>query len=712
MKKFLSLFFVVVLLVSVFAIATKAADTQTQTQYYAVDSSCLVKSKLLDDGTVPTFKAVSNQYNGLLVGLPVDAVYKKNDRLFEAVADYTAEYFDNTGKKIDTDGVHLGTTDKVVVYDANNNVVAQYGLVTYGDADGDGVFDALDAFIASLCLEGHIEATASPAVYEAVKPRENVDNVTVDEYDYQKIVNDVLTEESSRKENLKGRKKPVDESISFESIIYPCDGSAKNAQVSIPDNNFKKLVTIDYNGSTTAPSVPGIYKVTANVPESDEYLVTPGTIDLGFMVIAPKTGTGYTTIVDNANKNIVIDINKPNATGADLTGYIKNMVNSVYALNVNSKSVASSSDLLSALALRKFNYYTTASNVITITEKSITSLDDTTNAALGCYLPDDLTLWNNVNAQKNVPVSVSDGTNTLTYNIIFRQNSAKVEDLDRTLFFTKANAVRGQRKVSPPDSTGVDEKTLIFTTNYKEVFVSGQRKAVSETGNMENVLRTVVGAGKNHPTLISSLGGTGLKTVLLGDVDTIMFVSSSTKTGLPAFSSSSQILYNGDMRRYSSFGSDDLLTNSTEFLRLLNNVLGGLDISVNVTSKTSALIGKSGWCRYACADDVTGLRYTSDMFMEFTNVSSADAHRTLTVENVDGCTITTTPAQGTSGTGDNAYYPRERMIVNEPFRVTASLKAGYKLSVKDANGNDVPYEAEHNWYIMPSSNVTVTAVPE
>jgi hypothetical protein len=388
--------------VGVFVIATKAGDSQTQ--YYTVDSSCLVKSKLLDDGTVPTFKKVSGVYNGLLVGLPVDAEYKENDRFFEPVAGYTVEYFDKTGKRIDTDGVHLGTTDKVVVYDKNNNIAAQYGLVTYGDAGGDGVFDALDAYIASLCLNGHIEPAEVPDVYEAVKPRLNSDNAEMDANDYSKIVNDVLAVEPD--ENLKGRKKPVDETISFESIIYACDGKAKTAAVSIPDSNFKKIVAIEYNGSQTAPTTPGIYSITAVIPDETEYLVTPGTKELGFMVVAPKTGTGYETVVDNANKNIIIDISEPNETGADLTGYIKNMVNSAYTMNVNSKSVASSGDLLNALALRGFNYYTTANNIITITEKSITTLDDTTNAALGCYLPDDITLWNNVNAQKTVPVSL------------------------------------------------------------------------------------------------------------------------------------------------------------------------------------------------------------------------------------------------------------------------------------------------------------------
>jgi hypothetical protein len=51
------------------------------------------------------------------------------------------------------------------------------------------------------------------------------------------------------------------------------------------------------------------------------------------------------------------------------------------------------------------------------------------------------------------------------------------------------------------------------------------------------------------------------------------------------------------------------------------------------------------------------------------------------------------------------------MTQYEPFRVSATLADGYKLSVKDVDGNNVPYEAEHGWYIMPAADVIVTAVP-
>lgn len=715
MKRILSLFFVVILLIGVFAVAT-TATAATETKYWSVSPKCLVKSKVLDDGSVPTFKEATGNVNGILVGIPTYAVY--GDDLFQPETGYSIKYFKKDGQQVELSQTHLGTADKVVVYDKDNNVAAQYGLVTYGDADGDGVFDALDAFYAGLCFNGFIEPEEAPELYEAVKPRLNVDNEDVELEDYQRIVNDFLTKEELREENLKGRKFPIDETISLESVIYPCDGNVKNAPVVVADAEFlKECVTLAYNGGE-APSTPGIYKVTATVSTDEKYLVTPGTTDLGFMVIAPKTGTGYTTTVDNTNKTIVIDINKPNEKGADLTGYISNMVNSAYSLNVNSKNVASSSDLLTALALRSFDYYTTTSNVITITSKSIASFDDTANAALGCYLPDDFTLWNNTNAQKLIPVSVNDGANEFNYNIVFKQDSAKVTELDRALFFDKVGALRPQRGTSPYKSTGKTETNAFGSTkNYKEVFAIGQRKLVTETNSNENVLRTVVGAGNLHPTLLESLGATGLKTILIGNADTIRFESADKKSNLSSFTTESQLLYDDDMRRYSAITSDELKDLSgilggnsklTKFMDLINGVLEGLNIKLTAFSKTDSLIGKTGWVRYACADDGTGLRYTSEMYLEFVNVTAEDDHRSLLVTPVDGCTITTSPAQTITGT----YYKRDRMIYKEPFTVTAKLKPGYKLSVTDANGNPVDYDAETGWYIMPNSNVMVTAIPE
>ena len=707
MKKFLAIALLIVLVASVFVVASTAAETPT---YWAISSNCLIKSKVLDDGTVPTFKAVdsSDDADGLLVGLPTNATY--GDAFFQAKDGYTLKYLNKDGNEITSSTAHIGTTDKVVVY-KDGVIAAEYGLVTYGDADGDGVFDVIDAAIAALCQTGKMDATDNPAVYESVKPRAGFDNTYVEAEDYSQIVNDALKGNENLEENLKGRKTPIDDTLNFESVIYANTGAEKAATVIANDSRVK--YSIKYNDGDTVPKESGIYSVTAEVADSEKYLVTPGTRELGFIVIAPKGSSetisssdktpAYTTIVDNANKTITIDITKPNATGADLTGYINGWLNSAYKLSVNSKAASSSAELGTALALTKYNYYKTASNIVSITEKSITDTAVTTNAALGCYLPDDYTLWNNNAATKTVPVTVSDGDQTFNYTISFKQNGKKIAALEETLLLSgsRAAGARGQRSSDPVANASL-------TNN---LFVECKRRYTAETSAYENVTRIAVYVPASYisfleKTMAGSMSGTGFKTILLGDADTIGFLSANKKSSFPAVTKDSMhILYDtteGNLR-FSGYDTALALKKQAVIMDLVDKVLGGMNLGITVdeSTKPSELVNKTGWCRYLCADDVTGLRYTTDYHLEFMKVdASQDTHRTLSVTAVDGCKISIS----------NPTTNLDRMTYAEPFRVTATLPEGYKLSVKDASGKDVYYEAEHDWYIMPNSNVTVTAV--
>ena len=88
MKRFLSLILTVVLLISTVAIAANAV---TETTYWSVNSACLVKSKLLADNTVLSYKPTTGDCDGLLLGIPTDAVY--GDDFFQAKDGYKIKYF-------------------------------------------------------------------------------------------------------------------------------------------------------------------------------------------------------------------------------------------------------------------------------------------------------------------------------------------------------------------------------------------------------------------------------------------------------------------------------------------------------------------------------------------------------------------------------------------------------------------------------------------
>ncbi len=686
MKKVLSIALLLVLVASALIVVSTATETPT---YWSISADCLVKAKVLDDGTVPTFKQVetsSGVYEGLIVGLPTYATI--GDELFEAKDGYYFLYFNNQGEEIGSSYIHIGTTDKIVVYDDNNQVVAEYSLVTYGDADGDGVFDVIDSTIAALCLNDLMDSSDSAAIYEAVKPRAGVDNDTVEAEDYQQVVNDCVKDESELEENLKGRKTPIDETLTFESVIYSNNGATRTAAVTAADSNFKNLVTINYNGSATAPSASGIYAVTAYVPDSETYLVTPGERKLGFIVIAPKAATGYGIAVDNTNKKITVNITNNHTSNSTLAGYFEGWLNSAYTLNVGGTS--NPATVASTLPNRSFEVYSGQSSTLVKTGNT---------AVLGSYLPDDETLWTNNTASNSKAVTVSNGDTSFDFTVAFQQDEATVENLKRAYFMDCADAARGQR--TDYTSTKNSDGTLNVSSDVKDVNLFVKEKNGYPTAR--------IAVKKSSATCYNALSGTGVKGVLVGRTDAVAIQASSTAdfTGKTVES-----LFEDNGYRYSNYSG----TNMTNCIPIMNSVLSGLGIEMPtsllklISYKVSNFIGKTGYCNYRCSGASTGIRYNTVFYLEFANISSSgeDASRTIT---------TNTPANGTITVNPANQYLHERvyehtiMNAGEPVIVTATPASGYKLkslTVTKSDGTTVEV-ASDGYFLMPASNVTINA---
>ncbi len=684
MKKFLSIALLLVLLGTLFVVATTAAEADT---YWSISAECLVKARVLDDGTVPTFKKVetsSGVYEGLIVGLPTTATVA--DDFFEAKDGYNISYYDNMEEELGSNA-HLGTTDKVVVFDDNNRVVAEYGIVTYGDADGDGVFDIIDISISALCLKGYMDATDSPAVYEAVKPRAGVDNEYVQAEDYQQIVNDSIKDESELEENLKGRKIPVDETLSFESVIYANTGATRTAAVTA-DSDFKSIVTIKYNGSATAPSASGIYAVTATVPESEKYLVTPGERNLGFIVIAPQASTGYKVTADNANKKITIGTTDNDTSNATLAAAFEKWLNSSYTLNIG--GTVNPATVASALPNRSFEVYTGQKTTLVKTGNT---------AVLGSYLPDDNTLWKNNTATNSKTVTLSKGDVSFAFNLYFQQDEATVEASKRAYFMNCADAARGQRT----DWTSTTSNGVV--TNIKE-----DVKSVNLFVKMKNGYPCARVAVKDSgATCYDALSGTGVKGVLVGRDDSVAIQASSTNdfTGKAIES-----LFEDNGYRYSQYSGTDM----TNCVPIMNSVLSGLNISIptNLISlyfyKVSNFVGKTGYCNYLCNGLNSNIRYNTVFYLEFVNYAGTgeDAHRTITVGTPTNGTISVNPVNQNLHT---KVYEYTIMNAGEPVIVTATPATGYKLkalTVTKADGTLVDI-ASDGYFLMPESDITINA---
>ena len=685
MKRFLSIPLLLVLIGTLLVVATTAAEADT---YWSISADCLVKARILDDGTVPTFKKVESSagvYEGLIVGLPTTATV--GDDFFEAKDGYNISYYDSMEEEL-ASNAHLGTTDKIVVYNENNQVVAEYGIVTYGDADGDGVFDIIDIAISALCLNGLMDSSDSPAVYEAVKPRAGVDNEYVQAEDYQQIVNDSIKDESELEENLKGRKIPVDETLSFESVIYTNNGATRTAAVTAADSNFKNIITINYNGSATAPSASGIYAITATVPESEKYLVTAGERNLGFLVIAPKAATGYKVTADNSNKKITIGTTDNDTSNSTLAAEFEKWLNSSYTLNIG--GTVNPATVASALPNRSFEVYTGQKTTLVKTGNT---------AVLGSYLPDDNTLWANNTASNSKTVTLSKGDVSFAFNLYFQQDAATVEAAKRAYFMDCADAARGQRT----DWTSTTSNGVV--SNIKE-----DVKSVNLFVKMKNGYPCARVAVKNSSaTCYDALSGTGVKGVLVGRSDSVAIQASSTNdfTGKTIES-----LFEDNGYRYSQYSGTDM----TNCVPIMNSVLSGLNISIptNLISlyfyKVSNFVGKTGYCNYLCNGLNTNIRYNTVFYLEFSNFASSgeDASRTITTNTTTNGTITVNPTNQHLHT---KVYEHTIMNAGEPVVVTATPATGYKLkslTVTKSDGTLVDI-ASDGYFLMPDSNITINA---
>ena len=675
MKKILAIALLLVLVASVLAIASSAADAP---DYWEINRNCLVKVMGIEDEegniTVPSFKEVAENNSGcdgLIVGLPTFATV--GDEFFEAKEGYYFVYTDAKGNELYYADDHLGTADKLVVYDENDEIAATYGLVTYGDADGDGVFDVIDSSIAARCLNGFLDATEAPEVYEAVKTRLGMNNDLVEIEDYQQVVNDCIVGEVE--ENLKGRKIPIDQTILFDSVIYENTGATREAVYSTVDENLK-ITDIKYNGSEETPLASGIYSVTATIADSERYLVTPGEVDLGFIVIAPASAAtdGYKIIVDDTNKKIVVATTDNSKTNVPLKAEFEKWLNEAYELTIGSTKNPTTVD--STLPKRDFVIYSNQSANLTQVASP---------AVLGSYLPDDETLWANNTASNSTKVNVSTDDVSFDFSVCFQQDEVTIKNAKSAYLLAAAVNARGQRTTS-------NATAYVYAKEIKGY--PAVRVAIKD----------------DSKDCASVLGGTGLKTVLVGISDAIAIQTSRNESFSGAEVISLFYEKNNNIR-YSKLElgmSGEGIKNAGIVLPLVDKVLSGMNMSMPTDPfslkftpvSNLNLTGKSGFCNYRCSAEEINIRYNTVYYLEFMDYNNTeDSHYKLTV----GSNVTMVlPPKKTD------YY-LDRMAGNDI--VLATAPAGYKLKLTDANGNEIPMQDE-GYFLMPYSNATLTAVAE
>ncbi|NMP37443.1 MAG: hypothetical protein GX051_04880 [Clostridiales bacterium] len=443
-------------------------------------------------------------------------------------------------------------------------------------------------------------------------------------------------------------------------------GSALTAAVSkVSNDDF--TYTVKYNGSETKPTDVGVYFITADIAESENYNAL-NDIALGSMIVAPANGTGYTVNVDSASRKISVAISKPNSPNATLLADVLKYYNSAAAsLKVGTVDISSGDALKSALDFRALDMYTYSSNTVSIAQ----STDN-----LGSFLVADNALWNDNLAANQKNLSFTSATTpalSASFKIEFLQNSATVESLKESHFMTQAQAVRGQRTTEASPSVW----------NYAKIV------------NGEKVMRCAV--KDSSATVYNALSGSGLKTLIIGN-NKLMWINPSKTNN---FSSSTPVsMFDSDNVRISSYSGLSMLS----ALDVMKSVTKSMGISLpSAFGKISTCVGQSGYGQFRSVDYASsGIRYSDVYKVEFTNYNATqDDHHTATI-NADAAKGKVTLSGITQA---------DRLSYGEYVVMAPTAVSGYKLdsiTVTDASGNIVP--VTNNRFVMPASNVTINAV--
>jgi hypothetical protein len=380
-----------------------------------------------------------------------------------------------------------------------------------------------------------------------------------------------------------------------------------------------------------------------------------------------------------------------NASNTKLAAEFEKWLNSAYTINIG--GTVNPATVASALPNRSFEVYKGETQKTTLVKENST-------AVLGSYLPDDETLWTNNFAANTKTVTLTNGTATFSFDLLFQQDAETIEAAKRTYFMDGADAARGQRT----DYTSEKDK------NTGELKVSSDKKYVNLFVKMKNGYPTVRMCVKSSSaTCATAIAGTGMKGVLVGRADSVAFQASQT----PDFTGKEVVsMFEDSGYRLRQYGVDD----PANLMPVVNKVVAGMGISLPTDpfslalTRLSKFVGKKGYCNYLCSGLNTNIRYNTVYFLEFANIDSSgeDANRTITVGTPANGTITVNPA--------NTYlhervYEHTIMNAGEPVIVTATPASGYKLkaiTVTKADGTQVSVGAD-GYFLMPESNVTINA---
>jgi len=705
-------------------------------EYVPANGDCVLQLRVGADGKVPVYYT-----NGLLVGIPVGT--KVSDGLLKAPDGKTLSYSPDNGVlstgtvvtvssgesytlvtygDINGDSV-LDALDATMIqryvhHHRNGASAAQLEAALIDDDDETEVMDFSMFVNLSVSNEEFLKNQKKPlALCTASTPADGVatgsaycpamtvseDGVALSAGDYTLSYSSntasgtgTVTATAAESSEYVGELSKSFTIYSLDGVGYPDTllantGAAQTAALTGLTGGLASFTpAYTYNGSATAPSAAGVYRVGATFTNSDGTSVSK---TYGSMIIAPASTGDYGVDADNDTKTVTVRIKKPYNADTALATDFGNWASMAESASVGGTAVTASnviSKLQSRTSFTKYyNELKSATNRVGNSYNQVYVRTQQLSNVLGCLLAADDTLW----ADNLSVVTRSITVNGCAIGIKLQQDPVAVQEAEDGFVLYRGGSGRGQRGNSS-----------------LAAFYSIKSDLNTRRGNMH------IYVADSSAKMATSLGGTGLKTAFLAHNDSLAVKVSKTQS----FTGSKMNLYDSNNQRYSSYdytyNKDGLqkwldLFDIYNHLSSFNDILTGMGFpSIGSDTQLSSYVGKTGYMNYYNASYNTGLRYNSVCKVEFTNKSSTDVEYTLATPTAVNGTYKAYDTANDKGVFATSNAINSRMQTNELLHVVATPASGYvldKIQIVNASGTVLTTADANGDILMPASNGTL-----
>lgn len=361
----------------------------------------------------------------------------------------------------------------------------------------------------------------------------------------------------------------------------------ENYRQSINPGNVYKGLTLLYNG-TNALSEPATNLVTANIETRAGILKTG--YPIGFIIVGIQSNSSYDIVIEDNTININI-LRLIDSNAGLLESLEKYINNSFYTTSKEGTAINSIDDVIVKRDYGKF-----VSPSWTYSNDYLGSLLPGKDQTAG-NPPDESELWANPFASRIYTLDFSvPGTNA-QYNglkIVIKQSEISVNNAKETLY-------NGKYNISITQINEHIQYTVTKESNYKKIDIK--------------ILNLNSGFLNTKGWISLTLSGTGLKTMMIGDSNSVMEkMAGSSESIDEANSATPYSLYYNNKKMGAITEKAEALNVVNDLYSLIKQMTGK---SIGATTNWVDLAGANGYAKYYCIDRTTGAIYTDIYYYNF-----------------------------------------------------------------------------------------------